>query len=263
MDSQKVIIPPFLGEFGVMVIDHLRYVHSLSTIEKIICCEPGQECLFPSASAYFTDYTNPIDDADRCNTGPWRLRPEYLERVDVIYRQLVGRYPDVPIITPEYAPRLRSCANVKFRPSAPKCLSPVDVAICPRYREFAPEKNWPHWIETVGRLKAEGLTVGIAGSESTCFALDGDAFAWHHPQGPTSGCVDMLAHCRMYLGPDTGVSHLAALMDTPQVVFGFWNKDNPNQTNLMQLSNRRHCRVMLDGWTNPAKLIAAVNDYLL
>jgi hypothetical protein len=107
------------------------------------------------------------------------------------------------------------------------------------------------------------LSVGVAGSESTCFALEADAYAWHHPDGPTAGCVDMLTSCRMYLGPDTGVSHLAALMDTPQVVFGFWDQNNPNQTHLMQLSNRRHCRVIRDGWDHPRKIVRAVTDYLL
>ena len=259
---QKVIIPPFFGEFGVMVMEHLRYVHVLQADQKIVCCERGQECLFPSATEFFTDFTNPVEDANRVHHGPFRLRPEYLIAVDEIYKRVVALHPNVPIVKPEYPSRQQACRTIKFKPAAAVALPSVDIAICPRYRQFSTVKNWSHWTETVQALHDYGFTIGIAGTEDTCFSLSADAYAWNHPAGATAGAVDLLAHCRLYLGTDTGVSHLAALMDTPQLVFGYWDENNPNCTNMMQISNRKFCRVLLEAWDKPEQIITAALAYL-
>ena len=138
----KVIIGPFLGEFGIMVVDHLRWVESIEANEKIVCCEAGTECLYPSATGFFTDYTNPIPDSNRCNRAFYRGNPTYIEQVQTIYDRIWAAYPEHELMEPNYLPR-EEMMQVKVPIVAPAELPVVDISVCPRYRQFATERTGP------------------------------------------------------------------------------------------------------------------------
>src|SRR5690606_19352583 len=66
--GEPVLFLPFVGEFGHLSMSHVRMVHFHRASRKAVCCQPGQEVLFPSADEYFTDWTDPIRDKDRVGT---------------------------------------------------------------------------------------------------------------------------------------------------------------------------------------------------
>jgi hypothetical protein len=61
--------------------------------------------------------------------------------------------------------------------------------------------------------------VGVIGTKDTTAVCSANVRSWDHRRGTTAGAVDMLAHCKLFVGTDTGVSHLAALMDTTTLLF--------------------------------------------
>ena len=59
---RKVVYLPHYGEFGFLIMKHLRAVHNDQADVKIVCCERGNECLFPSATGSRTDCSGPCWD---------------------------------------------------------------------------------------------------------------------------------------------------------------------------------------------------------
>lgn len=91
----------------------------------------------------------------------------------------------------------------------------------------APRKNWPldRWIEVGRRLQDKhGAHLLLCGGEADAalreplaraFAGTAHQLAWERPLPVLAG---LLARCRLFLGHDTGVSHLAAAVDTACVL---------------------------------------------
>jgi hypothetical protein len=190
----------------------------------------------PSGTAYFTDWTNPIPDDRRCGhtaSDDWGA-------TDRFYAELTPRlkalFPGHDIVSPEYDCHWHMADHpaYKFRPAAPRVLPRVDVTLGVRRRNFGPERNWPHWSDLAALLRAVGLTVGILGDPATSQDCPADGRAWDHPDGSTAGTVDLLSGCRLYVGGDSGVSHLAALLDVPTLLI-----DSPHsgQTGPMARAN--------------------------
>jgi len=86
----------------------------------------------------------------------------------------------------------------------------------------SPQKNWPlsHWIELAAWLRstqdAELLIItGEADSAATAalapFGLPAHAL-------PLSALVERFKTCRLFLGHDSGISHLAAACDVPSIL---------------------------------------------
>ena len=71
-ESRPVVVLPMFGEFGWLIMTHVRFAHSLAASRKVVCCDTDQACLFPSTRDFFFDWKNPIDDDDRCGHGGYR-----------------------------------------------------------------------------------------------------------------------------------------------------------------------------------------------
>lgn len=252
------VIPPFYGEFGWLVMHHLRYVHQHPEKEKIVCCEPGSECLYPSATAFH--YTrNPIPDDNRQNAGAYRHKGEYSRYHSDLLAELRSTYPGCTIDTPKYDCPWHWSNTIKFRPEAPAKLPAVDVVLGARKRAFDTTRNYAHWPAVVTALSGLGLCVGLAGLPDTSLDMPAVVKAWEHPAGPTAGTVDLLSRCRMYAGLDSGVSHLAALMDVPMTVIPPVRNSTPDYTGVMKRANRNTCRVLSTcAWNGPEEMTGAV-----
>src|SRR5665213_2038721 len=61
--DQPCLFLPHLGEFGHKIMTGIRIVHWHKASEKIVCCKPGEEVLYPSATQFVTDWKSPITDA--------------------------------------------------------------------------------------------------------------------------------------------------------------------------------------------------------
>jgi heptosyltransferase III len=133
------------------------------------------------------------------------LRPLGLSTTDYQTRLRVGKFE---IRGPK--PGTRNSEPGTFRP-APIALHPGSGS---------PQKNWPleRWVELGGRLRGQASLLIVGGEADTTavatLASLGEV-ALHLPLPELAG---RLAGCRLFLGHDSGVSHLAAAVGTPCVL---------------------------------------------
>ena len=85
-------------------------------------------------------------------------------------------------------------------------------------------KNWPGWAAAIGSLHP--LEVTVVAGQADAVALDALLAAWPSDTGAPTVLSDLslerlaaiLAGASLYLGNDSGVSHLAAALSVPSVV---------------------------------------------
>src|SRR5271167_3403038 len=53
---------PWRGEFGWMIGTFIKKFHADTSTNKIICCKPGHECLFPTAIKFYHSWQDIPDD---------------------------------------------------------------------------------------------------------------------------------------------------------------------------------------------------------
>lgn len=260
---RKIVFPPFFGEFGWLILKHIRHVHRTEAEEKVVCCEKGTECLFPTATEFFYNWKNPEPDDRRCASGVYGDDRKLKEYKRELNRELKTIYQKHELDNLNYDCEWHTSNLIKFLPKVENAILPVDVAICARKRRFAEAKNWSHWPELLERLAGWGMTVGVVGAQETSFDLAAASYAWQHPGGATEGTVDLLAHCKLYIGTDSGVSHLAALMDTPSVIFRCPAPGNPDMIGVMQRANRSLVIKLPDScWDDKVNLLDHVKQFV-
>ena len=245
------IIPPYHGEFGCMLLCHIRFVHELRAESKIVCCRRGEELLFPSASAFEYGWKEAGPDSSRGghgSKGQAPHRPGY-EPVDPIY------------------PNLTPWKN--FKPIAPHRLPAVDIALGPRQRANPleaqgdePSRNWPHWEWLVSELRERGLSIGLVGNPESTQQIQADARAWDHPDGCTAGSIDILSHCRVYVGTDTGPTHLAAFCNTPTVGFRLAGSGPDCMVYAQSMNRSPFKRLPKGAWNEPQAVLHAIIEFL-
>ena len=173
-------------------------------------------------------------------------------------RGFAGCAPNDILGSQSYVPITRTIGawrRVRVHPKAKAVLPAVDVAIGVRYREVDPCRNYPHWRRVAEALRSHGLTVGLVGLTGIP-GFEADANAWQHPDGPTAGSVDILNHCRLYLGTDSGTSHLAAICNAPMLVMYSGCSAAWDQTGVMALANQTWCERLPDAaWNCPEAII--------
>jgi hypothetical protein len=95
----------------------------------------------------------------------------------------------------------------------------ADVLVAPRLRELAPERNYPHWPEIAAALAANGYTVGVIGRPDISLPIPAAQVRSWDFQWPDNAVVELMKTCRLYIGTDTGPTHLAGLLSTPTLAF--------------------------------------------
>jgi hypothetical protein len=253
--GRKCLFLPFIGEFGHLIMTHIRQVHFHRAGRKIVCCRPGEEVLFPSADAFDTDWHDPIDDSVRCGTANDHLPVwNYIERRYPYHRRIVaGR------LTPEqelYAiqPKLR----IPFRPTLRGLQADVVLGI--RHRRFCPERNWKHWQFIVDRITAAGFTFAVIGAKPTSLELEGQVC--HSGDFDTDAAIELMQKAALYVGTDTGVSHLASTVGVPMLVFRETASQSRNLLPRMAEVNPGNVETIDDGWVNPSRVADRIIERL-
>lgn len=254
--GKTVLFLPFVGEFGHLVMTHLRIVHFSRAFRKIVCCRPGEQVLYPSADLFFTAWENPIPDEKRIAT----------------MRSQEFNWPEIRRVFPEAIPLkagnltpsqelhcIHAGSSIPFRPKL-RGLYP-DVVLGVRRRDFTPERNWPHWQQVADALTANGYTFAVTGDRATSSDLAAQKF--HTGDFDTDAAVEALKNCRLYIGTDTGSSHLAAAVGAPMMIF---RTNGGNSRDLIpQMEQRNPGRVSalpLSAWDRPCEVIGAALDAL-
>jgi hypothetical protein len=207
--TQRVFLPWF-GHFGDLVRDVLPWIWAQYQPGDIIGGNPLHRPLYPTSpeprlwAPVTVHYPTGYD---------YRIRPEALEeQLRAVAQSLWPRadlaawaphgenYPKPPILLPE--PR------------------PVDVVLAPRAKPYADAKNgWP-WADLARSCRERGWIVGLAGSRAESAGMPADVAAWDFdPAGDTvTGTLRLLRGARVVVSLDSGIGHLASLVDTPQLV---------------------------------------------
>jgi hypothetical protein len=242
---------PFVGEFGHQVMSHMRLVHFHRATEKIVCCRRGEEVLYPSATHCFTDWPDIVPDAKRIAT----MRSHRFS-----WPCIEAQFPDHhPVETSPLTPAQEIYA---IKPDRPIPFRPIvrglraDIVFGVRRRDYAPERNWAHWQRVADHLsRAYGYSFAVIGAKETSHDLHGQSF--HSRDYDTDAAIELLQNCRLYIGQDSGNSHLAATVGSRMVLFREQKSGSRDLTGRMHQVNPQKIDVVPGGWIGPGSVVDA------
>jgi len=241
---------PFVGEFGHEVMSHLRIVHFHESPVKVVCCRPGNQVLYPSASAFVTDWQDPIPDAARVAT----MRSSRIDWSHILQR-FPGHHAHAGangLTSEQEIFAIKPDRRIEFHPKRRGLHA--DLVFGVRRRAFAPERNWSHWQQLADAASAAGLTFAVIGDKCTSFDLSGQVA--HSGDFDTDAAVELLQNCRLYVGTDSGSSHLASTVGSRMLIFREQMHGSRDLTPRMKLVNPGRVSVLPGGWFHPARVAA-------
>jgi ADP-heptose:LPS heptosyltransferase len=193
------VVLPFRGEFGLKLWWHVPAVHA---IEPDVCyIEAGEQALYPSAREW-TEVDRQHDDRRRNNYAKDDGTPVF----EAVAR---WRFPAAELLKPsDRWPRKRFVPQ----PHWPQGVS-CDVVVCPRWRNYGAEKNWPHWVDLTARLNAEGLNVFAGGAADSSQEVPA-VRAWEFERN-LDATIEAMHSARLVVATDAGLAHLAVLCGRP------------------------------------------------
>ena len=250
---------PHLGEFGHKVMTGIRLFHWHKSTFKVVCCRRTERVLYPDADGFFHDWEEPANLKDSERGGSQKSPPS-------MWPDIVKRWPAfIPIeqggLTPsQELIALRPRERIPFRPRI-RNLPRVDVLLGVRYREFCREKNFPidRWQRLADALSNAGKTFAVAGARPYTLDLPGQAF--NTADYDTDASIEAMRGSRLFLGTDTGVSHLAATVGCRMGVIReeFFGRDFIPR---MEEVNVGRVKRIQGYWDNPERIAAIALDML-
>jgi len=270
--NKCVVILPYYGEFGHFILHYVRCVEYIKAETKIVCCYPGDESFFPSATGFYYDWQNPFHDNERCgfrdrwfftediNETP--IEKQLRQRLLTIFRE----YEHIRIDYPMPLERL-VITDVPFRiKQLDEAIAPkLDVVICARHRqpinskEDSSLRNWPYWEQLISGLAENGYKIGIVGKEYSTFQFSNASLvkSWNFPN-ETKFMFNMLTNCRLFIGTDTGPTHLATWLARQLIIFRLQDGSPDFLTNVVEPVTARlgkRCLRMDESWDDPYNIL--------
>lgn len=242
-DKNTVFLPNF-GDFGPVIHKLIKIVHFFQAPKKIVCCKKGDEALFPSADDFYYDWDDFIPEKHKWGffskyriTGVGKTRSytaykiKYWEETQKIMSffgsdcTYIHLWQFAPQGSGDYVfEKYDHLFKFKLSPRTINNLK-VDVVINPRNRESRKENNFLYWEYVIEEMNSKGYSVGCIGSKEESFVLKNSAVNSWDFEDRSSACIEMLSNCKLYIGLDTGASHLAAFMSVPMIIFSHANPD--------------------------------------
>lgn len=263
----SVILPHIGFEFGQLIMTHVRWVHTLPG-NKLVCTRRGLEPLFPSASAFFYDWTDAPDAQRHTKTIKATSTQLQLEALQDKFREehprAQIRFP-IDGKKPQYFPHL---PEGNFIPK-PTCLPPAwhpQILVAPRHRAHGEARNYPHWNRVVQDLRACGYTVGVLGTKETSAPVENiplDHNAWSHEDN-LGVTLHWMSKAKMVIATDSGMAHLAVLTGAPLLVLYELRGKLPGPEGWpwilphMQAHALAFCEPVLGAWSDPKVVQDAV-----
>ena len=200
---------PYRAEFGHIVMTHAPQVHAgqQGQLDKcVVCCEAGNEALYPGADMFWP--VERRDDKDRREF----LEAELLTRLETYIGEHLGSGHEYICPDPK--------AERRYFVPKPVINYPVDcdIVICPRRRDYGPDKNWPYWALLASRLAEAGYSVGACGAPDSSDQAIGVAWkSWEFPRFLDATIAAML-RAKLVIATDNGLAHLAVLCGRPLAI---------------------------------------------
>ncbi len=248
---------PWRGEFGWMIMCFVKKFHADPYPNKIICCKPGHECLYPTASGFFYDWQ---DVPDSQKAGVYEVTDE-----ELIKAMVIEKYPNQEI---EFVPlsevgwhNKHDFAQYTFIPQSKHNLGlKADVIITPRNRLMDPQRNWTkeNWQLVVNGLCHSGISVGVCGAADSSFDLQNIAFKSYDHIDVDSD-VEMMNNAKLVVTQESGMQYLSFLCQRPTFCIDHYHADwgsNQHRNMNIKFSNPTYV------WGNPALLVDDVISFL-
>jgi hypothetical protein len=248
LDS-KVFFLPYLGEAGWFFMWHVHMVNQFHASEKIVCCKENERIYFPTATEFYIhNYSNKdFDKSGTQHSFDFGILKQQFRNCDLVPSDWLNGNDEetIPDYFYKYPLELESKVLVE---------NPFDIILGARYRERGPQRNWRHWDKIKSYLDSNKISYAILGKPETinpifkdCIILDNDETAIH-----------CLKNCKLYIGNDSGSSHLAALCKAPMLIFRYPSLGD--RTNRMKLLNDKV--KIIEGWSNPELVINNLEQIL-
>lgn len=258
--DKPVVFMPNYGEFGPIIDKVIKLVHFFKAPEKIVCCQPGEESFYPSADGFYYDWTYDLI-AEKHRWGTFTKRKLSIasgvreNNIDYQkYKKLTAEESDR--IQAHFGPEYNHISMWSFGPDMiwakkyshlfrfefpdKKVLSSQpDIVISPRKRESRPDNNFEHWGSFAQHMNNCGYSIGCVGIKKNSFPIEQSIEnSWDYEDG-SGAAIEMIKNCKLYVGLDTGTSHLAAFISPPMIVF---QPNIPNYSGTWMMKN------MSQGW---------------
>jgi len=271
------VVLPWRGELGHMLLTYVRWIHLIPG-EKVVCCRPGQEPLFPSAVRFVHDWEEVPDEMRSPEFLKSRENREYLQTLRL---RLLKEFPESQIREPfdgSKPRRIRPSPAHAFIPKPMGSKPPVypEILVAPRFRKYVPGRNYAYWVtvmKALAGLKTRdggNLAIGIIGLKETSTdlpELDDCWKAWNYSDG-FGVTLHWMRRARLVLATDSGLAHLAVMARAPlKVIYGKAGKASGKTKGrwafpYMQAHAMAHCEPILGGWDSPDAVVEAVRQYL-
>jgi hypothetical protein len=121
-------------------------------------------------------------------------------------------------------------------------------------------------MEVLAPLSSLGFTITIVGDADSSYDFDFVNHRTWHSCRPGEAAVHALEHARLYIGTDTGPTHLAALVSPALLVFR--NEACPYQNYIADVvcpvaaSRKIPCSYLLGGWGSPSAVQESAISFL-
>lgn len=145
-------------------------------------------------------------------------------------------------------------------------LPRFDIAVCCRQRRWDSYRNFQRWPEILAPLASEGFTIAAVGQAESSFDFDFFHFrSWDYDPLPEA-VVHLISTSRLFIGTDTGPSHLAALISPTVLVFR--NETCPYKNYLQDVltpvAKDRGIlfQYVIDGWQRPGRVSQVAREFL-
>jgi hypothetical protein len=273
--GKRVVFTPFLGEFGHKIMHHARLVHFAEAEYKGVCCQPGEEVLYPSANEFFYRW-QPLPDGERQGTD------RYLRQ----WPEIEAKYADHLLIQSGGLSMLEEKTPIEptkripfnFQRSADPRLT-VDVCIGTRKRELNARQNWSHCQLIADACKARGLTFATIAHPEVGYHLDGETCMSGEFES-MDAAIQLLQSAKFYFSQDSGCAHLASTVGidmavlkvphkiwaeelarangTPVPVYGRDFIDRMIEVNF----DRQTIKIEPEKWFEPNEVLSAITPFL-
>lgn len=248
MSSNLVIFLPYRGEFGHLLMWHAPTVNAHEG-KKIVCCEFGQEALFPGALEYI--YVNPRPEDENKTANAHSYDTKLFEEIKNKHKK---RFPDAKFIAPVGELKVdNSRKYFSYQPFQKQGIE-CDIVVCPRKRVIAPDRNWDHWIELTKKLQENGYSVCAVGSPIASYDVPCQK-AWSYERFLDS-TIEAIQKCKLVICTDSGLAHLAVQCGKPILMITFNGQPGPETKWKVKWSRyemENHCESKIknvDAWND-------------
>lgn len=243
--TMKNLWLPYRGEFGHKVLWWAPSVYA-DKGPKVVCCEEGEEALFPGAEEYLIVPRN--QDSKR------REYVHYDQAfLDQLKDSLPPRFQGYNIVVPS-----KSYPKEYFTPKPLKQYGIVcDLVVCPRRRSYGQRKNWDHWPSLISRLVGRGFVVFAAGAPDSSMDVEIPK-AWDYPRF-LDATLEAMGSAELCISTDNGLAHLAVACGRPLLLISSQGRTCPGHSGIRMRRYRSENHTgspieVIDAWDDPGKV---------